>query len=161
MSSTKKPSAVPGWRPNPGVNDKTGAGSLKGRQIIEGKDLRPCHTEYPLPSASAATSMSCLLWASSCRRSWKMSPRLGAQLLMQAALEAEITEFLGRERYQRGRSLRGRPGRVAEWLPGGNRQDDRRADAAVTAEAARYDPGRSRRGCSGRMRRRRTRWSRW
>nr|WP_301150391.1 transposase [Mycobacterium simiae] len=27
--------------------------------------------------------------------------RLGAQLLMQAALEAEITEFLGRERYQR------------------------------------------------------------
>jgi transposase-like protein len=27
--------------------------------------------------------------------------RLGAQLLMQAALEAEVTEFLGRERYQR------------------------------------------------------------
>ena len=27
--------------------------------------------------------------------------RLGAQLLMQAALEAEITEFPGRERYQR------------------------------------------------------------
>jgi putative transposase len=27
--------------------------------------------------------------------------RLGAQLLMQAALEAEITEFLGRDRYQR------------------------------------------------------------
>lgn len=27
--------------------------------------------------------------------------RLGAQLLMQAALEAEITEFLGRGRYQR------------------------------------------------------------
>src|ERR1700758_1481829 len=29
------------------------------------------------------------------------APRLGAQLLMQAALEAEVTEFLGRERYQR------------------------------------------------------------
>jgi putative transposase len=28
--------------------------------------------------------------------------RLGAQLLMQAALEAEVTEFLGRDRYQRG-----------------------------------------------------------
>jgi putative transposase len=27
--------------------------------------------------------------------------RLGAQLLMQAVLEAEITEFLGRDRYQR------------------------------------------------------------
>jgi transposase-like protein len=27
--------------------------------------------------------------------------RLGAQLLMQAALEAEVSEFLGRERYQR------------------------------------------------------------
>jgi transposase-like protein len=27
--------------------------------------------------------------------------RLGAQLLMQAALEAELTEFLGRDRYQR------------------------------------------------------------
>jgi putative transposase len=27
--------------------------------------------------------------------------RLGAQLLMQAALEAEITEFLGRDRYRR------------------------------------------------------------
>ena len=27
--------------------------------------------------------------------------RLGAQLLMQAALEAEITEFLGRDRYHR------------------------------------------------------------
>ena len=27
--------------------------------------------------------------------------RLGAQLLMQVALEAEITEFLGRDRYQR------------------------------------------------------------
>jgi putative transposase len=27
--------------------------------------------------------------------------RLGAQLLLQAALEAEVTEFLGRDRYQR------------------------------------------------------------
>jgi len=37
--------------------------------------------------------------------------RLGAQLLMQAALEAEVTEFLGRERYQRGAACAGaRPG---------------------------------------------------
>jgi len=37
--------------------------------------------------------------------------RLGAQLLMQAALEAEITEFLGRDRYQRAAACAGaRPG---------------------------------------------------
>jgi transposase-like protein len=37
--------------------------------------------------------------------------RLGAQLLMQAALEAEVTEFLGRDRYARAASTAGaRPG---------------------------------------------------
>jgi putative transposase len=37
--------------------------------------------------------------------------RLGAQLLMQAALEAEVTEFLGRDRYQRAAaSPHARPG---------------------------------------------------
>jgi putative transposase len=37
--------------------------------------------------------------------------RLGAQLLMQAALEAEVTEFLGRDRYQRaGSAGDARPG---------------------------------------------------
>ena len=37
--------------------------------------------------------------------------RLGAQLLMQAALEAEVTEFLGRDRYQRAAACEGaRPG---------------------------------------------------
>ncbi len=37
--------------------------------------------------------------------------RLGAQLLMQAALEAEVTEFLGRERYQRAAACEdARPG---------------------------------------------------
>ncbi len=37
--------------------------------------------------------------------------RLGAQLLMQAALEAEVTEFLGRDRYQRAAASPGaRPG---------------------------------------------------
>ena len=40
--------------------------------------------------------------------------RLGAQLLMQAALEAEVTEFLGRDRYARA-ALTGdaRPGERA------------------------------------------------
>ena len=36
--------------------------------------------------------------------------RLGAQLLMQAALEAEVSEFLGRDRYQRA-AARPRPDR--------------------------------------------------
>ena len=37
--------------------------------------------------------------------------RMGAQLLMQAALEAEVTEFLGRDRYQRAAACQGaRPG---------------------------------------------------
>jgi len=37
--------------------------------------------------------------------------RLGAQLLMQAALEAEVTEFLGRDRYERAMSTEdARPG---------------------------------------------------
>jgi putative transposase len=37
--------------------------------------------------------------------------RLGAQLLMQAALEAEVTEFLGRDRYQRAAACEdGQPG---------------------------------------------------
>ncbi|MCV7237718.1 hypothetical protein H7J70_06370 [Mycolicibacterium celeriflavum] len=34
--------------------------------------------------------------------------RLGAQFLMQAALEAEVTEFLGRDRYQRSAAQRHR-----------------------------------------------------
>ena len=34
--------------------------------------------------------------------------RLGARLMMQTAMEAEVTEFLGRERYQR--TARGGPG---------------------------------------------------
>src|SRR5512142_2587797 len=61
-------------RPRSGVNKKTGVGSLQDRQVIEGKDLRPCHTEYPLPSASAATSTSCSLRTRDFRRSWRTSP---------------------------------------------------------------------------------------
>src|SRR5579859_5681417 len=32
---------------------KTGVDFLQDGQVIEGKGLRPCHTEYPLTSASA------------------------------------------------------------------------------------------------------------
>ena len=39
--------------------------------------------------------------------------RLGAQLMIQAAVEAEVTEFLGRARYQRAAAARTRrPGRA-------------------------------------------------
>jgi hypothetical protein len=44
--------------------------------------------------------------------------RLGARLLMQAALEAEITEFLGRDRCScRGRSCAARPRRSRPGCP--------------------------------------------
>ena len=48
-----------------------------------------------------ATSTSCSPGPGSCPQILEDVARLGAQLLMQAALEAEITEFLGRDRYQR------------------------------------------------------------
>ena len=67
--------------------------------------------------------------------------RLGAQLLMQAALEAEVTEFLGRDRYQRAAACDGCPARVPQRVPGGDRQDHRRAGHPVPAEAARHHRG--------------------
>lgn len=54
-----------------------------------------------------------------CRRSWRRWPG-SAQLLMQAALEAEITEFPARDRYPAGCVLRGRPARIAQQVPGGS-----------------------------------------
>src|SRR6266542_4026255 len=86
--------------------------------------------------------------------------RLGAQLLMQAALEAEVTEFLGRDRYQRAAAC------------------DQSRDAAATATGrcrSRQRPGRwswpgpscvapprsSPLGSSARTLPRPTRWSRW
>ena len=86
--------------------------------------------------------------------------RVGAQLLMQAALEAEITEFLGRDRYQRAAAC--------EDARPGSRNGYREVTVKTTAGPVtlsrpklRAPPGRSRRGCSGRMSPRRTRWSRW
>ena len=60
---------------------------------------------------SAATSTSCLLRAGQLPEILEDVARLGAQLLLQAALEAEITEFLGRDRYQRAAACEdARPG---------------------------------------------------
>ncbi len=69
--------------------------------------------------------MICSLRAGRCRRSWRKLARLGAQLLMQAALEAEVTEFLGRERYARAA--------VAEDARPGSRNGYRDATVKTTA----------------------------
>ena len=59
--------------------------------------------------------------------------RLGARLILQTALEAEVTEFLGRERYARGdRVHAGAPQRLRR----DHGQDDRRAGDAAASQAA-------------------------
>ncbi len=67
--------------------------------------------------------------------------RLGAQLLMQAALEAEVTEFPGRDRYQRSAACQDtRPG-----SRNGYREVSVKTTAGpvalARAEAARHDRG--------------------
>jgi putative transposase len=52
--------------------------------------------------------------------------RLGAQLLMQAALEAEVTEFLGRDRYHRAAAC--------EDARAGSRNGYREVTVKTTAE---------------------------
>ena len=75
--------------------------------------------------------------------------RLGAQLLMRAALEAETTEFLGRDRYQRATVC-------ADARPG-SRNGYREVTVKTTAGPVTWPgpscaapPRRSRPGCSGR-----------
>ena len=75
--------------------------------------------------------------------------RLGAQLLMQAALEAEVTEFLGRDRYARAA--------LAEDVRPGSRNGYRKVTVKTTAGPValarpklRGTPRRSRPGCSAR-----------
>src|SRR5207249_1803907 len=67
---------LPGSRPRSGVNERTGVGSLQDRQVFEGKDPRPCLSEYRPPTVSATTLMSCSLTAVRCRRSWRRWPGL-------------------------------------------------------------------------------------
>jgi hypothetical protein len=65
---------------------------------------------------------------------------LGAHLLMQA-LEAEVTEFLGRDRYQGAAACQNvRPG-SRNVYPRGDREDHRRAGRAGPAQAARHHRG--------------------
>ena len=86
--------------------------------------------------------------------------RLGAQLLMQAALEAEVTGFLGRDRYQRAAATAdAQPG-----APNGYRPATVKTTAGpVTLErlgcVAR--PPRSPHACSASTSPRPPRWNRW
>ena len=59
--------------------------------------------------------------------------RLGVRLLFQVALEAEVTEFLGRDRYARGERAHEGP---AERLLTVDGEDHGRPDHARAAEAA-------------------------
>jgi len=73
--------------------------------------------------------------------------RLGAQLLMQAALEAEVTEFLGRGRYQRAAAC---PDANEGSRNGYRPVTVKTTTGPVTLErpSCAAPPQRSRRGCS-------------
>src|SRR6266699_1813956 len=79
---------------------KTGVGSLQDRQVIDGKAT-------PMPDRVSPTDRirghidELFAQDKQLPEILEDVARLGARLLMQAALEAEITEFLGRGRYQR------------------------------------------------------------
>ena len=80
---------------------RTGVGSLQDRQVIEGRTHAPWHTEYPLLTVSRGHIDEVFAQDRPLPEILEEVARLGAQLLIQAALEAEVTEFLGRDRYQR------------------------------------------------------------
>ena len=65
--------------------------------------------------------------------------QLGAQLLLQAAIEGEVGAFLGRERYERSATCERRPSGNAQRLLRDHDQDHRRAGDRAAAEAARHD----------------------
>ncbi len=65
--------------------------------------------------------------------------RLGARLLFQIALEAEVTEFLCRNRYERRKAATGCPGREPQRLQRPDGQDHRRAGHPQAPEAPGHD----------------------
>jgi hypothetical protein len=62
-----------GWRPRSGVNED-GRRFPSRRPSHRRKDPRPWHTEYPLPTVSAATLTSCSPRTGRCRRFWRRWP---------------------------------------------------------------------------------------
>jgi hypothetical protein len=85
----------------------TGVGSLEPPSTRE--DLHPWHDEYRLSSASAPRSTSCSDPDHDLTSILEDVARLSVRLVFQAALEAEVEEFLGRARYER-RGDADRPG---------------------------------------------------
>ena len=89
---------------------KTGVGSLQDGQVIEGRTY--AHATPSIPTDRVRGHID-ELFASGRQLPEILEDvaRLGARLLMQAALEAEISEFLGRDRYQRAAACEdARPG---------------------------------------------------
>jgi hypothetical protein len=67
--------------------------------------------------------------------------RLGARLIIQVAVEAEVEVFLGRARYQRAADLSRCPGGQPERLLRVDEQDHGRAGDGGAAEVAWHDRG--------------------
>lgn len=63
--------------------------------------------------------------------------QLRAQLLLQSALEAEVTAFLSRDRYERAAAAKIR-GRDARRVPPDHGENDRKPDHTGPAEAAQH-----------------------
>ena len=74
--------------------------------------------------------------------------RLGARLIIQTALEAEVEVFLGRDRYQRRPPARGCPAGDPQRLLPGDDQDHGRAGDPGSGRSCAARPRRSPRGCS-------------
>jgi putative transposase len=83
--------------------------------------------------------------------------RLSVRLVMQAALEAEVSEFFGRDRYQRGERER------VGYRNGHAELTVKTTAGPVVLErpSCAAPPSRSPRGCWARASRAPTRWRRW
>ena len=128
------------WRPRSGVNEKTGVGSLQDRQVIEGKDPRPWQRVSPTERIRSHIDE---LFAQDKELPEILEDvaRLGARLLLQAALEAEVTRSPRPRPLPAGGGLRRCSSRFPQWIPGYHRQEHCRARHPVPAEATRHDRG--------------------
>ena len=75
---------------------------------------------------------------------------LGARLLLQAAIEAEVTAYLGRDRYERAASCRGRPRRDAQRVLPDHGEDHRGPGDVGSGRRCAAPPSGSPLSCSGR-----------
>ena len=99
-NSTGRVALEPDGGVRPRCKKTTGVGSFQASQATKGNP-HPCQPEYHPPSASARIDE---LFSSDRELGDVLEDvaRLGVRLLMQTALEAEVTEFFGRDRYARG-----------------------------------------------------------